>query len=292
MPKCPLCLCLETKLLWAVRASPDYGVYGCPSCEARHLSPQPTETQLRELYSRRYYDAWGYREDTGPVRDMKLSTFRLRLKLIRNYQLRGNVLDVGCATGFFLEGAREAGFTPFGVEFSDYSAKIAKAKFGEESVFEGVLEDCPFPERHMDVVTMFDLLEHVRDPHSAMGKTRELLKDDGVVVIMTPDTDSLTHRLMREKWVHYKIEHLHYFNRKSLRFLAERNGFRLVHVEPARKALNLAYFYYQFQVYPHWLLTPVFRAIHAILPDKALQANIKVTVGEMVAVLQKASRTE
>jgi SAM-dependent methyltransferase len=287
MPQCRVCRSDEAKLLWEVRGSPDYRVYLCPSCEARSLSPQPTESHLRELYSKGYYDAWGYREDSGPLRDMKLSTFRLRLEVIKKYKPRGTVLDVGCATGFFLEAAREAGFTPFGVEFSDYSSKIAKAKFGEDAVFEGVLEDCPFPERHMDVVTMFDLLEHVRDPHSVLEKTWNLLKDDGIVVIMTPDTDSLTQRLMREKWVHYKIEHLYYFNRKSIRLLADRHGFRLVHLEPARKTLNLAYSYHQFQVYRHWLLTPIIGMLHAILPEKALQANIQVTVGEMVAVLQK-----
>jgi hypothetical protein len=92
--------------------------------------------------------------------------------------------------------------------------------------------------------------------------------------------------------VHYKIEHLFCFNRKSIHLLADRHGFRPIHLEPARKTLNLAYAYHQFQVYRHWLLTPVFRLVHAVLPEKALQANIKVTVGEMVAVLQKTPRME
>jgi SAM-dependent methyltransferase len=292
MPQCPVCRSDEAEPLWAVRGSPDYRVALCRSCEARFLEPQPTEAHLRGLYSKSYYDAWGSLENSGSIRDMKLSTFNLRLDLIKKYKQRGNVLDVGCATGFFLEAARTAGFTPFGVELSDYSSKIAKRKFGEEAVFEGVLEDWPFTEPRMDVIAMSDLLEHVKDPHSVMEKTRELLKDDGIVVIMTPDTDSLTHRLMKEKWVHYKIEHLFYFNRKSIRLLADRHGFRLVHMEPARKTLNVDYFYHQFKVYRHWLLTPVFRLFHAVLPDKALRSNFQVTVGEMVAVLRKQPPTD
>jgi 2-polyprenyl-3-methyl-5-hydroxy-6-metoxy-1,4-benzoquinol methylase len=218
---------------------------------------------------------------------MKLSTFYLRLDLIRKYKKVGKVLDVGCATGYFLEAARTAGFTPYGVEFSPYSSQIAKDKFGDEAIYQGTLEECPFPARSFDVIAMSDLLEHVKNPRAVLKKARTLLKDDGIVMIMTPDTGSLTHRVMRDKWVHYKIEHLFYFNRDSLNLLAEEQGFRIIHVEPARKTLNLAYFHHQFKVYRHRLMSPVLKLLHTILPDSLQEAHFTITVGEMVAVLKK-----
>ena len=291
MLQCHVCQSDKVDCLWPVRDNPEYLVYSCQECGVKFLLPQPTDAFLRDLYSKSYYDAWGIEEYSGSVRDMKLSTFDLRLNLIKKYKKQGNILDVGCATGFFLEGASAAGFTPFGVEISDYSFNIAKEKFGEEALFQGILEDCPFAERSFDVITMSDLLEHVRNPHTVMEKVRALLKDDGIVMIMTPDTDSLTHWIMREKWVHYKIEHLFYFNKESIRLLADRHDFQVLCLDPARKTLNIAYFYHQFEIYRHWLLTPLIRLLHTLLPPKVLLSNFNVTIGEMVLLMQKTDHS-
>ncbi len=272
-----------------MRDKPEYRVHTCLNCKGRFLMPQPEDSFLRELYSRSYYDAWGIQEDTAAVREMKISTFIFRLKTIHRYKRSGNILDVGCATGFFLEAASMLGFKPFGVEFSDYSAKVAQSKFGNDAIFEGTLEECQFPDGSFDVIAMSDLLEHVRNPHDVLEKTRRLLKDDGIVMVMTPDTGSLTHRIMQGKWVHYKIEHLFYFNKESIAALAGLHGFEVIRREPARKTLNLAYFYHQFKVYPHWLLTPCLKLIHSLLPEKLLRFNFNVTIGEMVVVLKKSN---
>jgi 2-polyprenyl-3-methyl-5-hydroxy-6-metoxy-1,4-benzoquinol methylase len=289
MPHCRLCQSENVEYLFDVRDTPEYRVYLCKECAAEYLSPQPTEAVLRDLYSKSYYDAWGIEEDSGSVRDMKLSTFELRLDLIKRYKNKGKILDVGCATGFFLEGARDAGFMPFGVEFSDYSSKIAKEKFGEDAIFHGIVEESPFAERSFDVIAMSDLLEHVRNPHAVLEKIQALLKDDGIVMIMTPDTDSLTRWLMRGRWVHYKLEHLFYFNGKSMRRLADRHGLQVLRQESARKALNITYFHRQFEVYRHWLLTPFIRQMHILLPPKLQRLNFRVTIGEMVLVLHKTA---
>ncbi|GFO56662.1 hypothetical protein GMSM_36690 [Geomonas sp. Red276] len=285
--RCPLCLTGDPQEMWPVRDNPDYRVERCGHCGGRFLFPQPTDEFLRELYSRSYYDAWGLQEEDGRVREMKIATFGLRLELIKRYQRQGKVLDVGCATGFFLEEAARQGFTPFGVEFSPYSSRIAAEKFGEQAVFQGVLEDAPFAPGSFDVIAMSDLLEHVRNPGSVLAKSRELLKDDGVVMVMTPDTSSLTHRVMGSRWVHYKIEHLFYFDPRSLEILAKRHGFRVLHREAASKALTVDYFYHQFERYPHWLLTPVCRVLHRLLPKRIRQANFRITIGEMVVLLEK-----
>jgi 2-polyprenyl-3-methyl-5-hydroxy-6-metoxy-1,4-benzoquinol methylase len=292
MPQCPLCHSEKAKPLWPVPGCADFQVELCPECGARFLSPQPSDAFLRQLYSQSYYDAWGMQEDTGSVRDMKLSTFAHRLALIKRYKTGGSILDVGCATGFFLEAARSDGFTPFGVEFSPYSSALARGKFGAAAVFEGILEDCPFPGESFDVMAMSDLLEHVRDPHALLAKSWELLKDDGVLMIMTPDTSSLTQRLMGANWVHYKTEHLFYFDPQSLSRLADRHGFRVAHREAAKKTLNLAYIYHQFETYRHWLLTPLSRMLRALLPNRMLQAKFNVTIGEMVVLLEKIPATK
>lgn len=288
MPGCPLCEKPDAAYLWPVRESTDFAVFSCPRCQGRFLAPQPTDVFLKDIYSQSYYDAWGLQEDGGAVKKMKISTFDIRLDLLEKWSKnKGAILDVGCATGFFLEAARDRGFTPFGVEFCPYSAKIAKEKFGNDAAFEGILEACPFPDKNFDVIAMSDLLEHVRDPHALLEKTRELLKDDGLVMIMTPNTDSFTQRVMQRQWVHYKLEHLFYFNGTSIKQLAEAHQFRVIHREPATKTLNLVYLYHQFKVYPHWLFTPALSLLNRILPKRFLHRNIRLTIGEMVVLLEK-----
>jgi len=263
-------------------------IYRCSACGVHFLHPQLTDAELRELYGETYYKSWGItgRTENAAVKQMKTATFDLRLDLIAGYKSSGNILDVGCATGYFLEAAKKRGFETYGVEISNYSCAIAKSVIGEERVHEGTLEDCPFPEKHFDVIAMSDLLEHVRDPRKTLLAARRLLKDDGVLMVVTPDTDSLTRRLMGGKWSHYKVEHFFYFNKRSMEYLAAQAGFAVEHLEAAKKAMNLEYLHTQFKAYPHWLFSPLAGFLHLVLPRALCAKNFQLTMGELVAILK------
>ncbi|MEI7481114.1 MAG: class I SAM-dependent methyltransferase [Elusimicrobiota bacterium] len=263
-------------------------IYRCLKCGVSFVHPQLTDGELHELYGEAYYKSWGLAGRAGnkAVQRMKTDTFDLRLDLIAEYKCSGNILDVGCATGYFLEAAARRGFQVYGVEISDYSCAIAKRNFGDDRVYQGVLENCPFPEKHFDVIAMSDLLEHVRDPIKALRAARRFLKNDGIIMIMTPDTDALTRRLMRGKWTHYKAEHFFYFNRRSISYLADLAGLAAVYFEAAKKSMNLEYVYTQFKAYPHWLLSPVSGLLHHILPRALRARNFHITMGEMVVILK------
>ncbi|MDQ7772364.1 MAG: class I SAM-dependent methyltransferase [Elusimicrobiales bacterium] len=263
-------------------------LHACQSCTARFISPQPTDAELKDIYGEGYYGSWGLAggREHEALKAMKTATFGLRLDLISRYRAGGNILDVGCATGFFMEAAEKRGFRAYGVEISDYSSAAAREKFGGERVHHGVIEDCPFPDGHFDVIAMSDLLEHVRDPLRALSAARRLLRNDGAIMIMTPDTDSLTARIMGRRWTHYKPEHLFYFNRRSLSLLAEKCGFEAVHFAAAKKAMNLEYLRTQFAAYPHPLLTPASALLAGMLPSGMRSGNFFLTMGEMTAVLR------
>ena len=263
-------------------------IYRCLNCGVHLLHPQLTDRELHELYGEAYYKSWGVsgRSENEAVRRMKTGTFELRLDLISGYKRSGNILDVGCATGYFLEAAKKRGFQAYGIEISDYSCAIAKSKFGEAMVYQGMLENCPFPEKHFDVIAMSDLLEHVRDPYKTLQAARRLLKNDGVIMLMTPDTDSLTRKLMRGKWTHYKAEHFFYFNRRSINYLAARTGFVADHFEAAKKSINFEYIYTLFNAYPHCLLSPLSDFLHWVLPCALRSKNFRITMGEMVVILR------
>ena len=264
-----------------------FSVVCCTDCKTSFLDPMPRVEEIRAIYSADYYKAWGMEAgETTEVASMKKMTFAKRIQDIRQHVRSGKILDVGTASGFFLEVARDAGFEPFGIELSEYSGAIAARKFGGDHIHIGTLETAPFPAGTFDAIAMSDLLEHVPDPIEVLRLANRLLKPGGVLLIMTPNTRSLSSRVMGKNWTHYKLEHLNYSNPGSMEVMARNTGFRVASCKPAEKIMNLAYLRSQLCVYRHWALTPAIRILYALCRPFAA-APISLTMGEMVAILQK-----
>jgi 2-polyprenyl-3-methyl-5-hydroxy-6-metoxy-1,4-benzoquinol methylase len=173
------------------------------------------------------------------------------------------------------------------VEFSEYSSQIAKQKFGNEKIHNGILEDSPFANGFFDAITMCDLIEHVRIPQVVLEKAKSLLTENGVIMISTPDIGSFSHALMGKKWTHYKLEHFFYFNKVSMSLAAARSGLKLMHYERSKKALTLNYLYLQFKTYKHWLFTPISGLLYSLASKKFRERNFYFPIGEMTVVLKK-----
>ena len=148
----------------------------CPKCELEFIYNQPSFEEIKNIYSRDYYKAWGMESgENTEVASMKKSTFSDMLKKILRYKNCGNILDIGTASGFLLEEAKKLGFEPYGVELSEYSSAIAKKKFGEERIYNGTLENANFEENFFDIITMCDFLEHSQNPVNILNICNKLL---------------------------------------------------------------------------------------------------------------------
>jgi 2-polyprenyl-3-methyl-5-hydroxy-6-metoxy-1,4-benzoquinol methylase len=126
----------------------------------------------------------------------------------------GCLLDVGSGYGFFRKAASENGWIHDGIEVSQYAIKAAREIFGFKTYI-GELHDFS-PNSNYDVITMFDVLEHLSDPLSALKNVKSLLKKNGICVIRTPNINALE-RVVFDQYFHsIKPEHLQYFSPKSL----------------------------------------------------------------------------
>lgn len=264
-------------------------IFSCSFCGVEFLNPQLSDEEITELYSETYYKAWGIEgaKENESSRQMKIDTFLLRLQLIQKYITAGKILDVGCATGYFLEAAKTLNYQTYGVELSEYSSSIAKTKFGKENIFNGKLEACTFEKGMFDAITMFDLIEHVRSPEQTLKDASALLSDQGIILITTPHNKSFSNKIMGKKWTHYKKEHFFYFDLKSLNFIAQKANLKVVYSEHSKKALNLRYLHTQFNVYKHRLFTPLVNILCAILPNAVLDKNFHISIGEITVILKK-----
>ena len=285
---CPICSCSQPlRVITPSLRGSRFAVVRCRRCQTEFLDPLPQFDEIKKIYSADYYKAWGMAAgETTAVAEMKKATFARRVADLRRYARSGKILDVGTASGFFLEVARDAGFDTFGVELSEYSGGIAASKFGQDHIHIGTLESAPFRPGTFDAIAMSDLLEHVTDPLGVLRLAHRLLKPAGFVLVTTPNTGSLSHKLMGERWTHYKLEHLFYSNPASMEVMARQTGFRIAMCRSADKVMTIAYLRNQLCVYRHWALTPLIRVAHALCGPLGA-VPIRLTMGEMVVILEK-----
>jgi 2-polyprenyl-3-methyl-5-hydroxy-6-metoxy-1,4-benzoquinol methylase len=235
----------------------DYDLVKCTGCDLAYVGNPPDFSELEELYS----PDVGYHDDIampGSAEFTRMDDIAKRhLAIVRRYAKAGKLLDVGCSTGLFLNRANQAGFACSGVEFSRQSAEYARASFGLE-VLHGDIAAAQDRTGTYDIVTMFDVIEHVPDPSRDIRAISDLLKPDGLFILSTPNIDGLFPRLsypfakLLDYWPHPEPpHHLYQFSVKTMAAMLERNGFQPVQTHHTRIDLS-----YSFGTPKAWRVSP------------------------------------
>ena len=220
----------------------------CATCglvSVRHF-PEPEE--LRAVYGEAYFrnarsEESGY-DDYEADRYCIVKTAGRRLDLIERYTpQRGRLLDVGCALGFFLETARRRGWNVEGVDISEHAVSYARDELRLAARC-GMLEEAGFEPGSFDVLTLWDVIEHVPDPVANLKYCRSLLGEGGVLVLSTPDVGSRVAKVTKSRWMGYKLaeEHLYYFSRRTISLALEQAGFEVLHKQSIGKDVALDFF--------------------------------------------------
>jgi len=150
------------------------------------------------------------------------------------------VLDVGAAGGSFLAMARERGLAPLGCEPSTWMCQFAREHYGLE-LHPGTIFDMPVEKGSVDLLTLWDVIEHTPDPKAVLARAHELLTPEGVLVMSWPDYASLAARLLGPKWPFLLTVHLYYFTPTSMTGLLRRTGFRALDYRKHWQTLELGY---------------------------------------------------
>jgi len=225
-----------------------FHIVKCRQCGLVYVNPRYRQQQLQEIYTEEYYDHdginnglefFGYSNYVDDEENIK-TTFAKRLNTIERYATKGRLLDVGCATGFFLDLARSNGWEVIGSEVSEFSARYARQTLGLD-VRLGTLKQLSFEDQAFDVVTMWDVIEHVPDPLGELREVWRILRDGGVLSIITPDVGSLVARLLGSRWEEFRRvrEHVYFFSRRTMCETLRRAGFRVLKTEYADKVFYL-----------------------------------------------------
>lgn len=227
---CPLCSSKKATRLYPQAYK---RLVKCSDCQLVYTNPRLKKGYLKHLYSKDYFCNtesvhFGYENYIGDEKKI-VTTFKKRLNEIEKIANKGKLLDVGCATGFFMKAADEMGWSVTGNEISEFAASYAKKNY-KFKVFTEDFTKATIPQNSFDLITMWDVIEHFYNPIEAIKKAFKLLRDDGTLVLSTPNVNSYPARLMQARWVGYKLsdEHLTYFSLDTISKLLEKSGFQVV----------------------------------------------------------------
>jgi SAM-dependent methyltransferase len=197
-----------------------YGIPTCPKCNLAMTDfHKPYEKFIKNFYAEGYFSgdpSCGAYAQYEQDKRFIIKNMAPLMTVIRKYKKKGRLFDVGCAMGYFVELSLKAGFDAYGIDPSKFAISHAP-KYLNGRLTLGSIKEANFPDNNFDVITLFDVLEHLQDPVSSLKQIGKLLKPDGIAVIATGNKDSFAARAMGSRWTFYNPpQHLLYFNKNNL----------------------------------------------------------------------------
>jgi SAM-dependent methyltransferase len=247
----------------------------CTGCSLVWLSDPPKPAEMHLHYTDGYHRLISAAGESSPAR------WKDRKAALTQHKESGALLDLGCSSGSFLEFMGSESWKLCGVEMSPEGAKTAEERSGAQ-VFVGDILDAPFPRASFDVITCFDVLEHLYEPRRVMARVGEWLKPGGIFYVLVPNVDSAESRVFGSYWHGLELpRHLFHYSPASLKFLAESAGLGEVSLETRRNpAVGTSLRYVWDDVFGGVGLerTPVAYRREASLPWKAGRKLVRMTV--------------
>jgi len=215
-PPCPLCKSAQVRLLGRLEPKgglitlPDPGcLYDCRNCGLLFRFPYLDSESLMQAYENIDSSLWEYGDMRPDV--------RLTLDTFGKYCKSGKVMDVGCFRGDFLQ-LLPCDCHRYGIEPSSDAALVARER--NVRVIASSIDKVEGFQGAFDAITMMDVIEHLPEPREAMEKLSGLLRQGGVLLITTGNTDALPWRVLRLGYWYYFSEHVSFLNKKSFAWLA------------------------------------------------------------------------
>lgn len=237
---CNLCNANDFTTLADVVISPikEYSaLVRCRSCGLAYVNPRHPVQREKQFYQSEYHEA----HSDKTWRDARIGVFQTNLARIETQRERGRLLDVGCGRGYFLELAGQRGWDTHGVEISRSASRYARQSLRLQ-VSEGELKDAHFPDESFDVITAWNVIDQLYDPHGELKEIYRILKKDGLLALRV---SNLTFHVMLHRCFRIlniitlgmagskapTVFHIYMFSPGSIKMMLERTGYVDVRVE-------------------------------------------------------------
>ncbi len=255
-----------------------FRIVACNKCGLVMENPHDDEETLLKIYA--LLGDQVYEEEYTN----RLYLAEQRVRQINQLTRPSQLLDVGCATGIFAGAAQRSGWSVTGIDPSQWAIDRARKENPGATFIQGAVAETAFPNDAFDVITLWDVLEHVWSPTQTLSALRPWLKTGGYILLNSPDISSWMARIQGRNWVLFLREHLWYFSPATLAQLLRKTGFSLMGVTSNSVRFTIGNILTRLQQYPGITRTAS-RRISAVRGIKSF--SIRFPMGEMNALIQK-----
>jgi 2-polyprenyl-3-methyl-5-hydroxy-6-metoxy-1,4-benzoquinol methylase len=219
--KCPVC---ENDSFTELFIKNDESFVRCNKCTLVLINPRPEYEKIKETYDN------DYSRDYAKKADKKLKRSLKRVNLVKhNFTHEGRWLDIGCSAGFVVKAAAMSGFEAYGVDVEPWGIDYGKSELGLNNLSTGLLENQNYPDKFFDVISLYDVIEHVPDLNILIKELKRILTPKGVIDIVTPDIGHFRVTKPLSDWKEIKpSEHLYYFDKNTLNMLFKNHGLAII----------------------------------------------------------------
>ena len=266
------------------------GVSRCPSC--RHIQVPAGIVRLANglsIYEPEHAEVFkGEGNIDYYLDDGTQSAALTKAAFVRRFVRSGSLLEVGSSFGHFLAAIRSS-FDAYGVELNPTAVEWSRSTFNVRNFVGSVYQIPPSVPSSFDVITAWDVIEHLDEPRLALMRCRAHLKPGGWLFLSTPDAGSLASRVMGRRWLyHDPIQHVNLFSRANLVRVLRDCGFRVEGHTYFGRRYRLKYVLSRLE----YLLAdhPGRRVIGVLkrLPGRMLQSSITVKMWDVMGVAARA----
>lgn len=268
------CVCGNTdKTAFKVKYQKEtFAVVTCNTCNLHFIPP----------YYRKKIKYGNYKDEkvTQAVRQgnnwVKVQRHKLRFDFIKKYKASGDLFDLGAGWGHFMLAGKELGYNVYGIEISEqpylYSKNDLKLPVDHLDFFQ-MKEDKKF-----DIVTLWDVLEHIDEADKFVEKIARVTKEDGILVLQVPQIDSYFAKKHKDNWKMMGLDHVNYFGKDTITQLLEKYGFK---VEKIKSSFEL-------KLFLMYTVLPLLKRIKGSSKAKTTQeANYEIKASERQSYFNK-----
>jgi 2-polyprenyl-3-methyl-5-hydroxy-6-metoxy-1,4-benzoquinol methylase len=214
-------------------------VLKCKKCKIMFQKRDTINNIKSDIYGIDYFQGKVYNNYFNEESE-RIRRFEKKIELIRDYfPKKGKVLDVGCAAGFFLKVMKKIGYDAYGLDISSAACEYAM-NYCDFKIFNGDIYKAKFMDHFFDIVTLWDVLEHLRDPELVLGELYRIMKNQGAIVIETLNIDSWNAKILKSRWpLYFPDYHLFYYNTKFIIKLLNKIGFKIIKIFPIQTYICL-----------------------------------------------------
>lgn len=228
---CPICSSQDYQIIYTRVDGLD--IVSCEACSFRFVQPQPSQSELNRFYQQGYFSGnhdFHQGENYFAARKRDIETEKVTgWNFIKNHVdvSQKRVLELGCADGALLVLAQQYGANKVvGVEVSTEAVSYGRQQYNLE-IIETSVDILPFANSTFDIVTAFDLIEHVRHPAQLFKEINRVLEIEGVFVGACPDMGCFDDWGAEWIGVNSNMEHISYFDDITLSSIAKQFGFQV-----------------------------------------------------------------